>query len=100
MPVSLVTGGAGFIGSHVAEHLIRAGHRVVVLDDLSGGGAGQAPASAEVVHGSVLEHAPADAPFARPGFDYVYHLAASAAESLSHLIKRYNYTNNLIGTVN
>jgi UDP-glucose 4-epimerase len=36
-PTSLVTGGAGFMGSHVAEHLLRMGHKVVVLDDLSGG---------------------------------------------------------------
>ena len=100
MPVSLVTGGAGFIGSHVAEHLVRAGHRVVVLDDLSGSVADNVPAGAEFVHGSVLEHAHVDALFARQGFDYVYHLAAYAAEGLSHFIKRYNYTNNLIGTVN
>ena len=33
----LVTGGAGFIGSHVAECLVKAGYRVLVLDDLSGG---------------------------------------------------------------
>ncbi len=34
---SLVTGGAGFIGSHVADELLAMGHRTVVLDDLSGG---------------------------------------------------------------
>src|SRR6267378_3785586 len=33
----LVTGGAGFIGSHLVEHLVAAGHEVVVLDDLSSG---------------------------------------------------------------
>ena len=37
MPVSLVTGGAGFMGSHVAEQLLKMGHNVVTLDDLSGG---------------------------------------------------------------
>ena len=37
MRTSLVTGGAGFMGSHVAEHLLCSGHDVVVLDDLSGG---------------------------------------------------------------
>jgi len=38
--------------------------------------------------------------FRRYSFDYVYHLAAYAAEGLSHFIKRFNYTNNLIGSVN
>jgi UDP-glucose 4-epimerase len=38
--------------------------------------------------------------FEREKFDYVYHLAAYAAEGLSHFIKRFNYTNNLIGSVN
>ena len=37
MALSLVTGGAGFMDSHVAERLIQDGHQVVVLDDLSGG---------------------------------------------------------------
>ena len=36
----------------------------------------------------------------RQRFDYVYHLAAYAAEGLSHFIKRFNYTNNVIGSVN
>jgi UDP-glucose 4-epimerase len=37
MTVSLVTEGAGFMGSHVPEHLLKLGHEAVVLDDLSGG---------------------------------------------------------------
>lgn len=39
---SLITGGAGFIGSHVARHCLELGHDVVVLDDLSGGFANRA----------------------------------------------------------
>ena len=35
--ISLVTGGAGFIGAHVTNELIGMGHKVIVLDDLSGG---------------------------------------------------------------
>ena len=38
--------------------------------------------------------------FAAEKFDYVYHLAAYAAEGLSHFIKRFNYTNNVVGSIN
>lgn len=100
MPVSLVTGGAGFMGSHVAEHLLRDGHEVIVLDDLSGGFQENVPTGATFVHGSVLDHALIDQLFARHSFTYVYHFAAYAAEGLSHFIKRFNYNNNLIGSVN
>lgn len=97
---SLVTGGAGFIGSHVARHCLQMGHRVVVLDDLSGGFRDHVPPGAKFIRGSVT-NAPAIARlFERYRFDYVYHLAAYAAEGLSHFIRRYNYTNNLLGSVN
>jgi len=99
-PMSLVTGGAGFMGSHVAEELILLGHNVVVLDDLSGGFRDNIPAAAKFVEGSVLDHDLMDDLFDRYSFDYVYHLAAYAAEGLSHFIKRFNYANNLIGSVN
>jgi UDP-glucose 4-epimerase len=100
MPTSLVTGGAGFMGSHVAEHLLRLGHDVVVLDDLSGGFRDNVPVKATFVEGSVLDHGLINQLFERHAFDYVYHLAAYAAEGLSHFIKRFNYNNNLIGSVN
>lgn len=96
----LVTGGAGFIGSHVAEALVRSGNRVVVLDDLSGGFVENVPAGCEFVQGSVTDHAFIDRLFAKHRFAFVFHLAAYAAEGLSHFIKRFNYENNLIGSVN
>jgi UDP-glucose 4-epimerase len=100
MTSSLVTGGAGFIGSHVAEHLIDMGHRVVVLDDRSGGYKDNVPSSAVFVHGSILDHTLINSIFDEYYFDYVYHLAAYAAEGLSHFIKRFNYMNNVLGSVN
>src|SRR5690349_5800436 len=100
MITSLVTGGAGFIGSHVAEHLINMGHRVVVLDDLSGGYEDNVPSGATFARGSILDRALIESLFREYRFDYVYHLAAYAAEGLSHFIKRFNYTNNVIGSVN
>jgi UDP-glucose 4-epimerase len=100
MPTSLVTGGAGFIGSHVADELLALGHKVVVLDDLSGGFEDNVPKESTFVRGSILDHELIDRLFDRHHFTYVYHLAAYAAEGLSHFIKRFNYENNLIGSVN
>ncbi|MGA2040537.1 MAG: NAD-dependent epimerase/dehydratase family protein [Bryobacteraceae bacterium] len=100
MSISLVTGGAGFMGSHVAEQLLHMGHDVVVLDDLSGGFPDNVPLAAEFVQGSVVDHDLLSRLFDKYRFDYVYHLAAYAAEGLSHFIKRFNYQNNLIGSVN
>jgi UDP-glucose 4-epimerase len=100
MAVNLVTGAAGFIGSHVAEHLLQRGNQVVALDDLSGGFAQNVPEGAIFVQGSILDHKLIDHLFHEHSFTHVYHLAAYAAEGLSHFIKRYNYENNLIGSVN
>lgn len=97
---SLITGGAGFIGSHVACHCLALDHQVVVLDDLSGGFRDHVPAGVAFVQGSVTDYRLVQWLFAQHRFDYVYHLAAYAAEGLSHFIRRFNYANNLIGSVN
>ncbi len=96
----LVTGGAGFIGSHVAQALRNKGYEVIVLDDLSGGFVENLPKGCEFIEGSIMDHAMIDALFAKHRFAFVFHLAAYAAEGLSHFIKRFNYENNLIGSVN
>ena len=100
MPRSLVTGGAGFMGSHVARECIALGHDVVVVDDLSGGFLENIPAGAEMVEADVSDPAMVEDVFKRFSFDYVYHLAAYAAEGLSHFIRNFNYSNNIIGSVN
>jgi UDP-glucose 4-epimerase len=97
-PKSLVTGGAGFIGSHVADELIWTGHDVVVLDDLSGGFRDNVNSGAHFVQGSITDTQLVDALYRQHRFDYVFHLAAYAAEGLSHFIRRFNYTNNLLGS--
>jgi UDP-glucose 4-epimerase len=97
---SLVTGGAGFIGSHVAQHCLNEGHQVVVLDDLSGGFEDHIPDGAIFIRGSVTDHDLVASIFEEYRFDYVYHLAAYAAEGLSHFIRRYNYNTNLVGSIN
>ncbi|MCU0248624.1 MAG: NAD-dependent epimerase/dehydratase family protein [Vicinamibacterales bacterium] len=95
----LVTGGAGFVGSHVADALIRRGHDVTVLDDLSGGFREHVPGGARFVPGDVADATLVDALFAASAFDHVFHLAAYAAEGLSHFIRRFNYSNNVLGSV-
>jgi UDP-glucose 4-epimerase len=102
----LITGGAGFIGSHVTRAILSnpdlSHHRLIVLDDLSGGFRENVPEDprVEFVLGSVTDQKLVDALFHRYRFAYVYHFAAYAAEGLSHFIRRFNYTNNLLGSVN
>jgi UDP-glucose 4-epimerase len=96
----LVTGGAGFIGSHVTEELVNRDHDVLVLDDLSGGFIDNVVDGARFVKGSINDTDLINHLFDQERFNYVFHLAAYAAEGLSHFIKRFNYNNNLIGTVN
>ena len=96
----LVTGGAGFIGSHIATELFGRGHQVTVLDDLSGGFLDNLVEGITFVQGSITDVALVNSLFEQTQFEYVYHLAAYAAEGLSHFIKRFNYNNNLIGSVN
>jgi UDP-glucose 4-epimerase len=96
----LVTGGAGFIGSHVVRHCLNMGFDVVVLDDLSGGFEDHIPEGATFVKGSVYDETLVEELFNQYKFQYVYHLAAYAAEGLSHFIRRFNYNNNLVGSIN
>ena len=98
-PRSLVTGGAGFIGSHLADELVTAGHEVVVLDDLSGGFADNVSAQVRYVEGSITDVGLVNSLFDSYRFDFVFHAAAYAGEGLSHFIRRFNYTNNLLGSV-
>jgi len=96
----LVTGGAGFIGAHVCGELLKRGYQVVVIDDLSGGFRDNLPGAVRFVEGSINDVDLINVLFEEESFEYVYHLAAYAAEGLSHFIKRFNYSNNLIGSVN
>ncbi|MDD5066301.1 MAG: NAD-dependent epimerase/dehydratase family protein [bacterium] len=100
MSTILVTGGAGFLGSHIARELVELKHRVIVLDDLSGGFKDNVPKGVRFIACSVTDHKKIQKIFDRYNFDYVFHLAAYAAENLSCFIKRFNYTNNLIGSIN
>ncbi len=96
----LVTGAAGFVGSHVCDHLINAGYEVVAFDDLSGGFRDNVNPKAEFIQGTINDAELVNQLFTEHQFAYVFHLAAYAAEGLSHFIRRFNYTNNLIGSIN
>ncbi len=95
----LVTGAAGFIGSHVADACLALGFDVVAVDDLSGGFERNVPRGCTFIRGSVADFGFVAALFREHRFAYVYHLAAYAAEGLSHFIRRFNYENNLLGSV-
>ena len=95
----LVTGAAGFIGSHVAEALVAEGHEVVGLDDLSGGFRENVTPGVTFYEGSALDASLVARLFAEHRIEHVYHLAAYAAEGLSHFIRRFNYSNNVLGSM-
>ncbi len=98
-PKALVTGAAGFIGSHVARECLAQGFDVTGFDDLSGGFENNVPAGVPFVRGSVTDDRLVEELFQRHKFDYVFHLAAYAAEGLSHFIRRFNYETNLGGSI-
>lgn len=98
----LITGCVGLIGSHFSRYLLDKGYKVYGIDDLSGGYEDNLPFG-EHFHfycGSVTDKKWFDAVFESIKPDYVYHFAAYAAEGLSPFIRNFNYTNNLIGSVN
>jgi UDP-glucose 4-epimerase len=99
-PRALVTGAAGFIGSHVTEHCLALGMDVVATDDLSGGFIENVPQEAHWIQGDLRERRFVTGLWEAYGaFDYVYHLGAYAAEGLSHFIRAYNYTTNVVASM-
>ena len=95
----LVTGAAGFIGSHVVDECLALGMEVVATDDLSGGFRENVPAGAVWVEGDLRDGGFVKSLWDGGRFDHVYHLGAYAAEGLSHFIRAYNYRTNLEASV-
>jgi UDP-glucose 4-epimerase len=72
----LVTGGAGYVGSHTAALLLEAGHELVVLDDLSTGHRAAVPSGAELIELTLADAAGVDRLFGERRFDAIVHFAA------------------------
>ncbi|MBU0953711.1 MAG: SDR family NAD(P)-dependent oxidoreductase [Nanoarchaeota archaeon] len=95
----LVTGGAGFIGSHVVDELIKRGNEVVILDNFFGkknklDGVNK---QAEIIDGDVTKRE--DCQHAVKDVDAIYHIAAHAAEGQSVYIPIFNAKINIMGSV-
>lgn len=95
----LITGAAGFIGSHVADHCLKLGFKVVATDNLSGGFRENVPAGAEFIQGDLRDAAFVSSLWEGRHFDVIYHLGAYAAEGLSHFVRKFNYETNLLASV-
>jgi UDP-glucose 4-epimerase len=95
----LVTGGAGYVGSIVARHLLLGGHDVVVLDNMSRGHRQAVPEGAELVMVDLLDREALDAATDR-GFDAVLHFAALSLVGESGTYPELYYRTNIGGTLN
>lgn len=98
MAAYLVTGGCGFIGSHLADALMAAGHSVRILDDLSTGRRENVPAVTDIVVGDVSDTDVVARAMA--GMDGCFHLAAIASVQRSNEEWALTHRVNLTGTVN
>jgi UDP-glucose 4-epimerase len=94
----LVTGGAGYIGSHMAYALIDRGERVVVLDNLSTGVRGLVPREAEMVEGDVADQALVRGLVDKHGIDSVIHFAGSIVVPDSVAEPLRYYANNTVAS--
>jgi UDP-glucose 4-epimerase len=97
---ALVTGGAGFIGSHLVDRLLADGHDVTVLDNLSTGVRERVPAAARFEEGDVADSDVVDRVFVEGAFDLVFHVAGQASIRLSFANPEADLRTNVHGTIN
>ncbi|MEW2517987.1 UDP-glucose 4-epimerase GalE [Actinacidiphila alni] len=93
----LITGGAGYIGSHVVKAMVDGGEKVVVLDDLTAGDSDRLPAGVAVERASVLDRPALDRVLAAHGVDGIVHIAARKQVGESVERPLFYYRENLTG---
>lgn len=96
----LVTGGAGYVGSIVAEELLKAGYEVIVLDNLQQGHRDAAPRGGEFVLGDILDPQCLGEVFQRGSVDAVMHMAAETTVEFSMTDPKRYFQNNVVGGIN
>lgn len=96
----LVTGAAGLIGSHLSTYLCDHGFKVIGIDDLSGGYKDFVDKRVKLYEINLIDSISLSNIFNIEKPEYVYHLAAYAAEGLSPYIRNFNYQNNILSSIN
>jgi UDP-glucose 4-epimerase len=97
---AIVTGGAGFIGSHLVDALLAAGDEVTVIDDLSSGSAAKVPAGAKLRELDIVDRTALERVFEEVRPSAVYHLAAQASVTASVADPGRDCAVNVQGTLN
>jgi UDP-glucose 4-epimerase len=96
----VVTGGAGFIGSHVADAFLVRGDEVLVVDDLSSGSRDNVPDAAELVELDIADGEGVRRTLSGFGPDFVAHLAAQSSVTVSVADPERDFASNVLGTFN
>ena len=96
----LVTGGAGYVGSVVAEELVRQGHKAIVFDNLSKGHKGAVSPGAQLIIGDLRESKDLEKAFSKFKIDAVMHMAADTVVEHSMIDPKSCFQNNVIGSIN
>ena len=104
----LITGGAGFIGSHLTERLVREGHQVTIIDDfntyydpeIKRGNLAAVQSDIQLVEGDIRDAILVERTFAKGKFDQVVHIAARAGVRPSIKDPKLYFTTNIDGTFN
>ena len=95
---ALVTGGAGFIGSHLVDELLNSGRRVIVVDDLSSGQLKNINSNCVFMHGDITSDA-LDSIFEKEKPSLVFHLAAQSSVAISSDKPLLDASTNILGTL-